>query len=287
VTTQLLEAVRERLADRTERASDPRITVGDRVLLVEATDPEHGRLAGLAHRPRDGEAGSVREAQPVADLAARAVDGGSRLDRAVGIATLNALSAPEVGWQRGDPMAALSTAVDVVATVGLFRPAFRKFDDVTVRVVERVLPSSFDAPPGVSVETYSPDECERAFDGADVCFVTGSTLVYGGIDRYLSALAAADVSPVVLVGATASQVPDPAFVAGVDVVAGALVTDIERVRERVAAGDCGTDLHDAGVAKVYVARADGAGEGVLARLELAATDRPAEPTSGRNTHTRQ
>ena len=56
------------------------------------------------------------------------------------------------------------------------------------------------------------------------------------------------------VGATASHWPGPAFAAGVDVVAGARVDDPDRVRERVAAGDCGTDLHDTGVAKVYVAR---------------------------------
>jgi hypothetical protein len=54
----------------------------------------------------------------------------------------------------------------------------------------------------------------------------------------------------VTVGATASHWPGPAFATGVDVVAGARVDDPDRVRERVAAGDCGTDLHDTGVAKV-------------------------------------
>jgi len=256
VTTDLLPAVYDALADRAAVATEPRVTVGERVLLVDLVDPDDGRLAGLAHRPRGDEAVAVgadaSSPEAVADLAAMATDADDLLDRAVGIATLNALSVPDVDWRRGDPMAALSTDVDTVATVGLFRPAFRKFDDVEVRVVERDPPDSVDAPPGVTVETFGPAECERAFDGADVCFVTGSTLVYGGIDRYLSALAAAGVSPVVLVGATASHVPEPAFAAGVDVVAGALVTDVAVVRERVVAGDCGTDLHEAGVAKGYV-----------------------------------
>jgi uncharacterized protein (DUF4213/DUF364 family) len=139
--------------------------------------------------------------------------------------------------------------------------ATKKFDDVEVRVVERDPPDSVDAPEGVSVRTYRPEGAREAFEGADVCFVTGSTLIYGGIDRYLAELAAAGVSPVILVGATASHVPESAFVAGVDVVAGALVTDVDRVRERVAAGDCGTDLHDAGVEKVYVADTTGGGDG--------------------------
>ena len=254
MTTSLLAAVTDRLQDRTADATDPRVTTGERVLLVEVDHPEDGRLAGLAHRPRgDGE--RALEGLSVERLASLATGAENRFERAVGVATLNALSVPEVAWQAGDPMAALSTDVDVVATVGLFRPAFRKFDGVAVRVVERDPPESVDAPPGVSVRTYPQEAAREAFDGADVCFVTGSTLIYGGIDRYLSALSAADVSPVVLVGATASQVPQPAFAAGVDVVAGALVTDLDGVRERVAAGDCGTGLHSAGVEKVYVADA--------------------------------
>ncbi|MEF8855823.1 MAG: DUF364 domain-containing protein [Haloplanus sp.] len=287
MTASLLDAVHARLRDRAAAVTDPRVTVGGRVLLVEVTGLDGGRLAGLAHRPRGGEESVATDPDSVSGLAAGATEAPGRLDRAVGVATLNALSVPDVDWQRGDPMAALSTDVEVVATVGLFRPAFRKFDDVRVRVVERDPPESVDAPAGVAVETFRPGECEAAFDGADVCFVTGSTLVYGGTDRYLSALDAAGVAPVVMVGATASHVPGPAFAAGVDVVAGALVTDVDRVRERVRAGDCGTDLHDAGLAKVYVTR-PGAADGTLSGLELRAdTDGRAEPTSPPNTDTRQ
>lgn len=286
--TDLLDAVFDRLRDRAAAATDPRVTVGERVLLVEADDPagpDNGRLAGLAHRP-PGDA-NFADWSSVARLARLATDSGNCLERAAGIATLNALSVPDVDWQTGDPMAALPTSVDVVATVGLFRPAFRKFDDVEVRVVERDPPGSVEAPAGVSVRTFRPEAASEAFDGADVCFVTGSTLIYGGIDRYLSTLAAAGVSPVVLVGATASHVPEPAFAAGVDVVAGALVTDVDRVRERVAAGDCGTDLHDAGVEKVYVADATGGdGDEVPAGLGLE-PDTGAQTASRLNTNDRQ
>jgi hypothetical protein len=252
VTDALLERVYRNRRTSATAAGDARVTVGPRVVLVELDHARHGRLAGVAHRPD----GTAPESWPTTgdDLAALAVDAATRIERAVGVATLNALSAPHVAWQPGDPMAALSPDVDVVATVGLFRPAFRKFDDVAVRIVERDPPDGVDAPPGVTTSTFSPDECARAFDGADVCFVTGSTLVYGGIDRYLAA--AADVPLVVLIGSTASFVPDPAFDAGVDVLAGAAVTDPDAVRARALAGDCDTDLHDHGLEKGYVAARD-------------------------------
>jgi uncharacterized protein (DUF4213/DUF364 family) len=248
----VLERVRAGLSDRIEAATNPRVTVGDRVVLVDCVHPEDGRVAGLAHRPSGTATTWPLSVRALATLS----EADEPLARAVGIATLNALSASTVDWRVGDPMAALSPDVSVVATVGLFRPALRKFGDVTVRVVERELPVTVDAPPGVRVTTHAPESCATAFADADVCFVTGSTLVYGGLERYLDALADADVDLVVLVGATASHDPRPAFEAGVDLVAGARVSDVDRVRARVAAGDCGTDLHDAGVEKVYAAARD-------------------------------
>lgn len=255
--TALLGAVRERLADRAGEAADPRVVVGERLLAVELVDPDHGPLVGLAHRPPGTAAFELEfefEGQTVADLVAGATAAESPPRRAAGVAALNALSVPDVDWRRGDPMAGLPADVKRVATVGLFRPTFATFDDVTVWVVERDPPdpTTVETPSGVAVETYAPDECDRAFAGADVCFLTGSTLVYGGTERYLLALAEAGVSPVVLVGATASHRPEPAFAAGVDVVAGARVTDRERALAGVSGGGCGTDLHGHGVEKVYV-----------------------------------
>lgn len=246
----ILDRVHAGLRERAAAATDPRMTVGERAILVEVGHPAHGHLAGLAHRPPDGEVGV--EPDSVRALADLAVGNATPLERAAGVAALNALSVPDLDWQAGDPMAALTADVETVATVGLFRPAFRTFEDVTVRVVERDRPTDVDAPPGVDVEVYAPAGCEAAFEGADVAFVTGATLVSAGIGRYLAALERGAVAPVVLVGATASHRPRPAFEAGVDVLAGANVADVERVRARVAAGDCGTDLHEAGLEKGYV-----------------------------------
>ena len=186
----------------------------------------------------------------------------------MGIATLNALSAPEVEWQSGDPIASLDDAVATIATVGLFRPAFRKFSAVDVRVVERE-PLIRQSPDDVTVDLFPPDQCETAFAGADVCFITGSTLVPIGslsLGTEIRRRAA-----IVLVGATASFVPGPAFDAGIDLVAGARVRNPAGVRASVRAGDCGTDLHDSGLEKVYVARSSSfralAGRGETGRNE--------------------
>ncbi|WP_435182703.1 Rossmann-like domain-containing protein [Halobellus sp. EA9] len=177
--------------------------------------------------------------------------------RALGIATASALSAPLVDWQTGDPMALLDADVERIATVGLFGPAFRKFDGVEVRVIEREPIDDVPDPDGVAVRTHTPAGADAALSDAAVVFVTGSALIYGGIDRYLAAAPAE--ATVIVIGATASFLPGPLFEAGVDVVAGASVTDRSRAREAVAAGACGTDLHDAGVEKVYVAGARPAG----------------------------
>lgn len=250
VLRRALAAVRE----RTDRETTIRaVTAGPRQLLVDA-DVGGERTAGVAHRP-EGQVPAVEPGADAVDVAGWAVDAGAESTvRAVGMATLNALSAPLIDWQVGDPMAALSADVSTIATVGLFRPAFRKFDAVDVRVIERDFVGEVEAPPGVIVSTFAPEQAAEAIDGVNVLFVTGSSLVYGGLGRYLDA--ARDVPTVVLIGATASFFPAPAFAAGVTMLAGARVTDIAAVRAGIEAGDCGTDLHDLGLEKVYVTAGD-------------------------------
>jgi len=257
----LLDAVYDDVAERSplSGAAIDRVTVGDRLLLVEVEsggdgDGGGGRAAGAAHRP-PGDPGDEPSSEPALDVAAWATgstDASDPLRRAVGVATLNALSAPLVDWATGDPFEALSADVSAIATVGLFGPAFRKFGPVDVRVIERRPVEPPSVPEGVSVSVFGPDEAGEAIDGADVVFVTGSTLLYGGTERYLAAATDAGVPDVVLVGATASFVPEPAFEAGATMLAGARVTDAAAVRRGALVGECATDLHDAGMEKVYV-----------------------------------
>lgn len=262
---ELLHDVIERLRSRDalDDASVADVTVGDAAVLVELSPPQgtgsgesirRPDSAGLAHRPDGDPPDHGYRNHDLRELLAPlddAVSVASPLDRAVAVATLNAASAPFVDWHDGDPMALLDADVERIATVGLFRPAFRKFADVEVRVIERVPVDPFETPEDVEVTLFPATEAETAMAGCAVVFVTGSTLIYGGMETYLEA--APEDATVVVIGATASMLPDPLFDAGVDVVAGAEVTEPERVRLAVARGVCGTDLHDEGVRKGYVA----------------------------------
>lgn len=239
-----------------------RVTVGESVVMVELSNAAAGgdrggdgeTTAGLAHRP-PGSVPSTEglDVETLLGWATAAPGDGdgtyTQASVALGVATLNALSAPVIEWTVGDPMALLDSSVGTIGTVGLFRPAFRKFADVDVHVVERRTIDEVTTPDDVRVTLFRPDEAAAAFADAEVVFVTGSAFVYGGVETYLDAMPSS--STVVLVGATASFLPEPLFEAGVDVVAGAAVTDPPRVRVALHAGACGTDLHDAGVQKVY------------------------------------
>lgn len=252
--TAVLQTVLDRVKERfgPEPVPISRIEIGTNLVLVAGDDD---RLAGVAHRPPvDLPGRAARDAADVIEIASWAVDppapeGTESIGwRALGVAALNALSAPHVDWRRGDPMASLSEDVEVVATVGLFRPALDRFDPVELRIVELepIDPNDVAALDGVAVSTYLPDAADDAFDGVDVLFLTGSAFVYGGAGRYLD-LAAEDTS-VVVIGPTASFLPGPAFAAGADVIAGARVTDAGAIEESV----CGTDLYGRGLEKVYV-----------------------------------
>ena len=263
----VLRATLDALSDRDALSgvSLDRVTVGDAAALVELAggDERDGErpAAGLAHLPEGASGHAPADAEGLlgplrfgGGRSASATGEGALGARALAVATLNACAAPLLDWRDGDPMALLDPSVETVVTVGLFRPAFRKFDGVEVRAIERdpVDPATVSTPAGVTLRSFAPAETAAAMEGADVAFVTGSTLVYGGIERYLDAAPAS--ATVVVVGATASSIPDPLFERGVDVVAGAAVDDPDRARDAVAGGACGTDLHDRGVRKVYAAR---------------------------------
>lgn len=247
----LLERVYHELGDRRADTPVSQYAVGERLVAVAFGDA----AMGVAHCPTgDVDVPLPHEGGPLSRWAFEP-PGDDPVAAALGVAALNARSAGAIPWRAGDPMAALDPDVDRIATVGLFGAAFRKFDAVDVRVIEREPIGAIDAPPSVSVSTFGPEEAASAIADVDVLFVTGSSLIYGGTTAYLRA--AVDVPTVVLIGATASFLPGSAFAAGVDVVAGTRVTDPEGVWAGIDSGQCGTDLHDAGLEKVYVAAGSG------------------------------
>lgn len=248
---ELLSPVIKRLEDRITKATIASITAGDRQLFVTVDDPTYGSLAGISLRP-PGTIPRVK-GEPVATVLSTVEEWHEEktqpVQRAVGMATLNALSSPLMNWIPGDPIEEKSGNAEIIVTVGLFGPAIEKWTDQEIRVIERE-PVDGDALPA-HISLFTPDESVTAFDGADLCFITGSTLVYGGLSAYLAALPEKDRPTVVLIGATASFLPHGVFAAGVDVLAGIQIVDRVAVQQGIAAGACGSDLHTNGLEKVY------------------------------------
>jgi len=253
---ELLSRASAALVERDLAGTIAEVATGREMLYVEVERPDGTREAGMVHGP-DVELPDVtgRDALAVVDRAARpSADLGLR---AVGIGALNALSQPFVDWHTGDPMSPDPDAVDVIAMVGLFGPVLRGYDDLEVRILERdpdsvSLPDGL--PAGMDATLHPPEAAPGVVPGADVLYITGSTLLFGGIERYLDA--ASPETVVVLVGATASFYPSPVFDSGVSVVAGATVTDRTRVREAIAGPNCQDKLHGNGLEKVYAAPDD-------------------------------
>ena len=252
--------LRDTLAGLQERGvSNPtveRVVTGEHVVLLSYTGPDGRELPGVVHAP--GPPYPEIEGWTAAEVVNRAVEEEPTIqERAFAVATLNALSVGRVDWATGDPMEALGPDVDTIGMVGLFTPAFGKFEEVDIRVVERypadVSPPT-DLPPGVTVSLFGPDEAKTAFDGASVIYITGSTLVYGGLGRYLTAVP--DSATVVVIGSSSSFVPTVLFEAGVDVVAGAEVADIESVVDAIRDGASVPELHRSGLEKGLVRRRD-------------------------------
>jgi uncharacterized protein (DUF4213/DUF364 family) len=251
---ELLDEVRTVLANRGAGGRIVDVLTGHNLLYVEVETADGTREAAVVYRP-EGEPPAAIGRDALAVAADAATPSADRPLRAVGIGALNALSRPFVNWRSGDPMAPSTESVDVIAMVGLFGPVLRSFDDVEVRVFERnpnevSLPEGL--PGGVEVTLHSPESASDVVSDADILYVTGSTLLFGGIERYL------DASPpgqlVVLVGATASFHPEPAFEAGVSVVAGGAIRDRPSVRDVIAGTNCQVDLHETGLEKVYAVR---------------------------------
>lgn len=184
----------------------------------------------------------------------------SPLRRAVGIATLNALSAfvlERDGVVGGRCVAGLDAlaaaeirASDTVAMVGAFVPFIKKLKGQVagLRVVDKhkealkADEATFWRPPEMAAQTLSE---------ASVVIITGSALVEGGLDLLLQA--ACNARSVVLAGPTASSWPPPFFARGVHVLGGMRVTEPVKLMQLVSEGGSGY-FFDAAAEKVCIIR---------------------------------
>ncbi len=168
------------------------------------------------------------------------------LRRAVGVATLNGLSAValdrrEIGDARilagVDALdAAKVRPEDRVALVGAFVPFIKKLrHGVAALWVIDKHPEALR--PNEKYLWCPPEKASETLKKASLVIITGSTLVEGGTDELLQSVR----SPcrVIMAGPTASPWPPTFFAHGVDVLAGIRVTDGSKLLEIVSQGGSG------------------------------------------------
>jgi uncharacterized protein len=170
----------------------------------------------------------------------------SALRRAIGIATLNALSAAAIN-QNGLPKGTLLENVDAleaarvapddkVAMVGAFVPFIRKLRG---RVADlKVIDKHRDAlKPNEQSLWVPPERAANALKGASVVILSGSTLVEGGIDELLEFAKSARVR--VMAGPTTPMWARPFFARGIDVLGGIQVLNGKDLLTVVSQGGSG------------------------------------------------
>lgn len=220
------------------------VVEGEELVLVETAT---GAM-GVAMRPAQ-ELPAV-EGDDVRAVIRRGAESTDPTVRSLAVAALNAIDPPDGIVPGLDPFRRLDPSVERVAMVGLFAPVLKRLDAAHVDVFERD-PAAMDVPEdlarGLDVSLHSPQDARDSLPEADVVYVTGSTLVWGGIETYLEA--ARPEQTIVLVGASASFTPDPLFEAGISVVAGASVADPNTVRRAIGDDRSEADLHDGGLEK--------------------------------------
>ena len=170
----------------------------------------------------------------------------SPLKVAVGIATLNALSAllmEEDGlpsYRRLIGADALDVVEihpdDRVALVGAFVPFIKKLKETVKQL--RVVEKNPQALKGDEIAFYRPaEQAEEVLSQADVVVVSGSAIVHHSLGQLLGFCRTA--REVIVAGPTASMYPDPLFDRGVTVLGGIAVHDGDELLRVVSEGGSG------------------------------------------------
>jgi hypothetical protein len=176
---------------------------------------------GVAYYPHDVVSSTPRvrrkDAFSVAELALSDNLG----ERSLGVAAINALSweaVPKSLVRYGDPLDSIDPENKIVAMVGYFKPLLSRFSSAReLRIIERK---------GME-GTYPLSKAEEAIRTASIVIITGSALVYGGMEGYLECSRGA--GDVIVLGPTSSMLPEPFFKRGADIVAGVEVTNCEKL----------------------------------------------------------
>lgn len=186
---------------------------------------------------------------------------GNPLKRTLGIAVLNALSSvcwakcPPEGYRVITRADAIEEAVipdeGYVVVVGALVPAIKRLkqrgkpfgilelDPATLKPEEL----AFHVP---------ADQADAAVSRADLLIITGTTLINDTLEGLLGKLK--PEATAVLVGPTASMLPDAFFRRGITSIGGVLVTEADRVLDVIAEAGSGYHFFEKGAERLVIAR---------------------------------
>ncbi len=171
------------------------------------------------------------------------------LKRTIGIAAINALSWTIIPGRyrlrQGNPLDQIGMKNRVIAMVGYFPPLVDRFSPLAkeLRIIERE---------GIGV--HQSTDAKDVMADAEIVIITGSALIYGGMEKYLEYGKNAD--EVIVLGPTASMLPDPFFKRGATIVAGIRIVDADAALDIISYSGGARDLGDS-ARKIYFVKADG------------------------------
>lgn len=180
------------------------------------------------------------------------------LKAAVGIATINALSAilleddhcPYKPSAYGNALDLIQiTKEDTVVMVGAFPPFIKRIQEITSKlfVIEK---NPRAAGKGDTVQIEPEARLHELIPKGDILIITGVTLVNHTLEPILQL--ARNARDIVVVGPTASVYPEPLFNRGVTVLGGVRVTDASKMIHLIGEAGSGYDFFEQCAEKVVI-----------------------------------
>lgn len=196
----------------------------------------------------------------IAELMDYALDDNA-LKAAVGIATINALSAILLEDEAcqykpsayGNALDLVKiTGEDTVAMVGAFPPFIKRIQEITKKlfVIER---NPRVADKGDMIEIESEARLREIIPQANIIVITGVTLVNHTLGPILEL--AKKASEIVIVGPTASVYPEPLFARGVTVMGGVRIADAAKMIHLIGEAGSGYDFFENCAEKIVIRNA--------------------------------
>jgi hypothetical protein len=247
------------IAERIKQSALP-LAPGARVrdvrigLIYTAVMLEDGRtgLSFTFHRGRRANCSRLRAVCPLpgrdASELIELLDAPEEVERAVALATVNALSNSQAGGARtGDFLSMLDIRPgEKVGMVGLFAPVLPRLRERT----SSILVFEQNPDPGRGADLLPEEDAYRLLPGCGVAVITSTSIVNQTIDRLLSA--ACNCREVALLGASTPLMPEAFAGTPVTLLSGVIVLDSGEILRRVSEAG-GTRSFKGHVRKVNVA----------------------------------